>query len=361
VHALNECRTGLRLFGPLTGVIGRAMMQYFYLKWDALGALAPVLEGNTTDEGLKTRSTNRRDTSWSRNVMKFASLREESVARLANEVSYDDVPAWLGDETSSSWQSFAFGIGFVVLTLLIAYGGERLIKGLPHQYTVTFGQSTLQLRADISPFFAWDMAAILSMLSYFIYYWIRIFSKDGPMRAGGRDVALFGGAIAFLVLGLIFLVFSFLAGLAFAVAMPGAMGGQLLLLTAAAFLILWADYSVVRKHTDKKIQLEFKLFVEFVDWPMAICFTVLSLFYLIFSDQQNLQQFSSFISGAIAFQIIAFNVAFAFLDRFTKVISRGKTAVLLRDNGDFALDYREFKASWWKYWQPGSAPAPKGG
>jgi hypothetical protein len=167
-----------------------------------------------------------------------------------------------------------------------------------------------------------------------------------------RSRRLFGAAIAFLVVGLIFLVLSFFAGLAFAVAAPYAMEAQLILLTVAAFLILWADYSVFSRHTDKKVQLEFKLFVEFVDWLMAICFTVLTLFYLIFGEQQNIQQFSAFISGAIAFQIIAFNVAFAFLDRFTKVISQGKTAVLLRHNGEFATDYHEFKESWWTYWRP---------
>jgi hypothetical protein len=267
------------------------------------------------------------------------------------ESDVDDTPQWLKLDPSNSFRSFAYGIGFVVLTLIGAYLGELLIRSIPHQATLTFGGSNLQIRSDISTFFAWDMAAILSMIAYFIYYWIRIFfSSQGPMRAGGQDIKTFGAAISFLVCGMVFLSFSFLAGLAFAVSVPYAMGTQLAFLTVAAFLVLMADYAVYRKHTDKKIQLEFKLFVEFVDWPMAICFTVLTGFFLLFSTKSNIQSFSAFMSGAIAFQIIAFNVAFAFLDRFTTVISHGKSAVLLTHNGEFAKNYLEFKTGWRTHW-----------
>jgi len=173
------------------------------------------------------------------------------------------------------------------------------------------------------------------------------------MKSGGNDVVSVGYALSFFFGGLASLIIALLAGLAFAISVPYSMPTQLLLLTMAAYLIWLADRQIMTKHSDKKIQLEFKLFVEFVDLPMAICFTVLTIFYFSYVDQQNIQQFSAFMSGAIAFQIIAFNVAFAFLDRFTEVISRGKGAVLLKNDGLFARDYPDFKSSWWKHWALG--------
>ena len=174
------------------------------------------------------------------------------------------------------------------------------------------------------------------------------------MKSGGSDVVSVGHAVTFFLLGLACLVVALLAGLAFAISVPHSMPAQLILLTIAAYLIWLADRQIMTKHSDKKIQLEFKLFVEFVDIPMAICFTVLTIFYFAYVDQQNIQQFSAFMSGAIAFQIIAFNVAFSFLDRFTEVISRGKGAVLLKNDGLFARDYPEFKNSWWVHWGKGT-------
>jgi hypothetical protein len=238
------------------------------------------------------------------------------------EAPHDDRPTWLDDDSSKS-SSFAIGVGFVVLTLVLAALGEFAIDSIPHQFVLNFGTSALQLRADISVFFAWDMAAILSMFSYFVYYWIRIFSKDGPMRLGGQDIATFGTAISSLIDGCFFCYFRF-----------------------------WPAWH---------LRLACRMQVEFVDWPMAMCFTVLTGFFLLRGTPQNIQQFSSFMSGAVAFQIIAFNVAFAFLDRFTKVISRGKTAVLLRNDGNFANDYPDFKNSWWSQWRPATPGGAQAG
>jgi len=220
---------------------------------------------------------------------------------------------------------------FVAITVVVAMCAKLFIPG-------------------VSLFFAWDLAAIVSMIVYFIYYWVRTFALDGPLKSGGSDVRAVGIALALLLLGLLFLGGAFYAGVKFSQGETSMMPVQLLVLIAASVLIYLSDRQIMKRHSDRRIQLEFKLFVEFVDIPMAFCFGVLTVFYFVLVDKNSLQQFAAFMSGAIAFQIVAFNVAFAFLSRFTVFISRGSTAVLLNHEGKFAKDYPQFKNSWWQYW-----------
>lgn len=281
-----------------------------------------------------------------------------------NNREESDTPSWLKDESSSSHASFIVGIIFIAFTIAVAIVGEWLISQIPKDFALNFAGNTVKLRADISIFFVWDLAAILSMLFYFGVYWYRAFSNTGPMSRGGGDVSVVGSAVGFMIFALLCIFASFLAGLAFAFSVPYSMETQLLLITLASLLILLADNSVGKRHSSKRTRLEFRLFVEFVDWPMFICFLVLTGFYVLYVSTENIQQFSAFMSGAIAFQIIAFNVAFAFLDRFTNVISRGKMAVLLTHDEKemdvaFAADYAEFKRRWSSYWKYVSGTTPE--
>jgi hypothetical protein len=267
----------------------------------------------------------------------------------------DSPPGWLTETSLDSRRSFITGFGFVALTVVIAMVAEWIIPQIPAKLNLAFAQNIVQLQPGLSLFFAWDLAAILSMLVYFAVYWARMFAPGGALKEGGTVIPLVGTAIALLVVGLLCLIIAFLAGIAFALSIPLSMPTQLIFLTLAAYLFWWADRRIMIKHPNRKIQIEFKLFVEFVDLPMAICFTVLTAFYFLYIKPNNIQQFSAFMSGAIAFQIIAFNVAFAFLLRFTEVISHGRTSILLTSDGEFARDYPDFKNGWWIRW---SAPSP---
>lgn len=271
----------------------------------------------------------------------------------------DDPPRWLTEKSRRSWFPFVVGVAFVALTLATALAAESIINRIPPSVSWRFGQNLIQLQPQpgLSLFFAWDLAAILSMFGYFAFYWVRMFTKDGLLRRAGRFIPSLGTALLLFVLGEVFLFIAFLAGILFALSVPFSMPIQLIFLTLAAYFFWLADRRVMKKHPERKIEIEFKLFVEFVDLPMAISFTALTVFYFIYIEQHDIQRFSAFMSGAIAFQIIAFNVAFAFLLRFTEAISRGKTIVLLTSEGDFANGYAEFQQGWWNLWKV-SSPTP---
>jgi len=259
-------------------------------------------------------------------------------------------PEWLAP--LSQWEKFKdfvkhiaiallFPVFTVVCVLLIHDMAESLL-GNTHVnpiFSITFDASP-------SPYLIGDISASVVMLVYFgVVFYYEKNREDGAFTKDAKTLTTF--VIILYIFGIYSLIQSAISGAIFTFQKDGEaeIQEQLRYLLMFALSILFAELLLKFFHPNPKTRFRFELFVKFVDFPMTVgFFMLLALTYFapVFAEAN----FAIFASGAIAFQIIVFNVVYVTLDRLPNQITATPKAILVHPEGDFSENFHDFATSW---------------
>jgi hypothetical protein len=161
----------------------------------------------------------------------------------------------------------------------------------------------------------WDLSAILVMLVYFVLFYCDGFFRKDEDKAYFRHLKM-------APIGLVVLLMAITVALlviAFTLALAGEYIWELVALIVSVLFFGAIDRVVSRSHRKPVVKTKFGHALRYVDVPMAVAFLVLLIYLLVnpLANPAALQQLGDqqpiFFSGAIAFQILAFNTTFAIL------------------------------------------------
>lgn len=117
---------------------------------------------------------------------------------------------------------------------------------------------------------------------------------------------------------------------------------------AAAVFILLGDLIVLRSSSNPITKLYYNMIVYHVDMPMLFAFLSISvaIYFQSPGESGEVAYLSALFAGAVAFQLVAFNILFLFVWDSVIRMSVGPFAPLVLPGGGLSSSHPEFKSSW---------------